>query len=426
MTNQVESAWPRFPDYRIELVPCAMAGQVWAGDVLLAESDACLIVTETDHVDRLYFPETSVHWQHFAENDHTTVCPFKGVATYWDLVGVGTAKPNTAWTYREPLDEVAGIAGYVSFYHHDVRVVLVEEWEDGSKVPAGFPLWGDAAELLRLIDVEPVGPTRFTGPAHGPTRRDVVEGGQFAAQAVVAATKVLSGQRVTSASMIFTKAASFTAPVDVDVEVLRRGRTFSTAEVRISQHDSLRCVGLLLADSGASDAIRDVESMPDVPGPESAVPFAGFNMPGRELRIVDGAYDPDPERVGPPAINAWARFRHDPGEPHLHQALLAQSTTHWTIAAGMLPHRGFGEALAHRTLSTGIMKATIAFHDDVDVTEWLLYANRAFWAGRGLVQGDGRLYTRDGRLAASYTVQAMIREFDRDPATMGRDSSTAM
>jgi uncharacterized protein (DUF427 family)/acyl-CoA thioesterase len=424
--TQVESAWGRFPDYRIDILPCVMTGQAWLGDVLLAESDHCLVVAETDHVDRLYFPESAVCWGYFVESDHTTVCPFKGVATYWSLGDTDAAGRNVMWTYREPLAEVDGLRGHVSFYDTDVRVVVVEPWPDGTAVPATFPLWGDAAELLRLIDVEASGPCRFVGAAHGPTRRDVVEGGQFAGQAIVATSKVLADQRVTSASMIFTKSASFTAPVDVSVEVLRRGRTFSTTEVRVSQHDSLRCVGLLLADSGASDVIRDVEPMPEVPGPDAATPFAGFSMPGRDLRIVDGAYDPDPDRVGPPMINAWVRFRDDPGALHLHQALLAQSTTHWTIAAGMMPHPGFGEAMAHRTLSTGIMKATIAFHDDVDVTDWLLYANRAFWSGRGLVQGEGRVYTQDGRLAASYTVQAMVRDFQRDPAAMGHDSSTAM
>ena len=59
MTTSVESAWPAHPDYRIELIPCRLTGQVWDGDVLLAESNECLIVTETDHVDRLYFPEQS-------------------------------------------------------------------------------------------------------------------------------------------------------------------------------------------------------------------------------------------------------------------------------------------------------------------------------------------------------------------------------
>lgn len=424
--NNVQSLWPDYPNYRIDLTPCKLTGQVWAGDTLLAESDACLIVTETDHEDRLYFPESSVDWQYFESSDQTTVCPFKGRAGYWNLVGPHGPRANAVWTYRTPLPEVAGLKGYVSFYDHGLRIVVVERWPDGTEVPATFPLWGDAAELLRLIDVEPTSDRKFIGPAHGPTRRDVVEGGQFVAEAIVAATKALPGQRITSVSMIFTKAASFTAPVEVDVDVLRHGRTFSTTEVRISQHGSLRSVGLLLADSGAEDVIRDSAPMPDTPGPEDAVQFAGFGMPGREIRIVDAAYDLDPERIGPPTIDAWVRFREAPDEQYLHQALLAQSTTHWTIAAGMRPHRGFGEARAHDTLSTGIMKATIAFHEDVDVSDWLLYSNRAFWSGRGLVQGEGRVHTRDGRLAASYTIQAMVREFSRSPADMGRDSRTAM
>ena len=62
--------------------------------------------------------------------------------------------------------------------------------------------------------------------------------------------------------MIFTKAASFDAPVNLTVEVLRRGRSFSSAEVRASQHGKLRSAGIVLADSGARDVMRDVERMP--------------------------------------------------------------------------------------------------------------------------------------------------------------------
>jgi acyl-CoA thioesterase II len=92
----------------------------------------------------------------------------------------------------------------------------------------------------------------------------------------------------------------------------------------------------------------------------------------------------------------------------------------------MLPHAGYGEANAHVTLSTGIMSIAMAFHDDVDVTEWLLYANPAIYAGHGLAQGEGHVFTRDGRLVATYTVQAMIREFVREPGDLGLDASNAM
>ena len=423
MAIEIESAWPRYPEYQIDLTPCGATGQAWLGDTLLAESDDCLLVTETKHVDRLYFPEKAVRWGLFEQTDHHSICPFKGQADYWSLKGPDPVAENVVWAYRSPFPEVAGLEGYVCFYHERVRVVAIERWPDGLLVTTGFPTWGDESDLLRLIDVQPTG-GRFVGPAYE-TERNVVEGGQLLANAIVAASKVVPSQRVTSASMIFSKAAAFDVPVDIAVEVLRGGRTFSTVEVRVNQEGSLRSVGSVLMDSGSADVIRHAVAMPDVAGPDEAVPF-DFRVSGRQLRVVDASYDPDPDRVGPPEIYVWARFRDAPGEAYLHAALLAQSTTHWTIGAAMLPHAGFGESSAHVTLSTGIMQTSIAFHDEVDVTEWLLYANPAIWSGRGLAQGQGRVFTRDGRLVASYMVQAMIRRFERDPAEMGHDYRTAM
>jgi acyl-CoA thioesterase len=286
------------------------------------------------------------------------------------------------------------------------------------------PTWGDARDLLRLMDVEEVAPGRFVGPPY-PTPRNVVEGGQLLGEAIVAASKTVPGQRVVTAHMIFAKAASFDDPLDVAVEVLRRGRTFSTVEVRISQLEQLRSAGLLLLDAGAPDAIRGWLPMPEVKGPDEAVPY-DFGVTGRDLRVIDAAYDADPEQVGAPEICTWVRFDEDPGEPYLHQALAAQSATHWTIAAAMRPHKGIGEVQAHRTLSTGIMSISLAFHDEVDVTDWLLYVNPSTYAGRGLAQGDGHVWAQDGRLVASYTVQATIRGFDRSPESMGMDWSNVM
>ena len=424
----IESAWGKYPGYEINLVPCTATARVWHGDLLLAESDACLRVEETKHVDRLYFPEEHVHWQHFEANDHHSVCPFKGEADYWSLTATEQPEENLVWTYRRPFDEVGGIEGYVAFYHEKVRIELEEPWpgsDAGAVTTYRFPAWGDASDLLGLIDVEQAGPNHFVAPAYRDTTRNVVEGGQMLAQAIVAASKTMPDQRVTSAYMIFSKAAAFDAPLDLHVDVLRPGRTFSTIEVRVSQDDALRSTGLLLLDSGAPDVFRGAAEMPSVPGPYESEPL-DMRVTGRDLRVVDGAYSPDPDRVGPPEIHTWVRFRDAPAEPYLHAALLAQSTTHWTIAAAMRPHKGFGEADAHVTLSTGIMSVSIAFHDDVDVTEWLLYANPSTYAGRGLAQGEGRVFTQDGRLVASYSVQAMIRGFARDPNALGLDATNAM
>jgi len=425
----IESAWPKHPDYRIDLTPVDSTARVWFGDLLLAETNRALLLEETRHVDRLYIPHEDVRWEHltFAEGMHT-ICPFKGQADYWDLTAVEPAETNIVWAYPEPFDEVAGIKGYVCFYQERTRIEIDEPWPGD---PPGyvrrrrFPVWGDAAELVRLMDVEPAGDARFLAPAYGQTTRNVVEGGQMLGEAIVAACKTVPGQRVTSAFMTFSKAAAHDQPQDLAVEVLRSGRTFSTVQVRVDQDGSFRGAALLLLGADAPDTIRSTAPMPDVPGPEEAA-FLDMAVAGRELRIVDGAYDPDPDRIGPPEIYAWCRFRDDPGPQHLHAALLAQSTTHWTIAAAMRPHPGFGEARAHVDLSTGVMSCAIAFHDEVDVRDWLLYANPAIYAGRGLAQGEGRVYTRDGRLVANYSCQVMIRDFEKRPDQMGLDYSNAM
>jgi acyl-CoA thioesterase len=82
--------------------------------------------------------------------------------------------------------------------------------------------------------------------------------------------------------------------------------------------------------------------------------------------------------------------------------------------------------MAHSTLSTGAITITVAFLEDVDVTQWLLYTNPAVFAGNGLVQGEGRVFTEDGRLVATYSCHGMVRAFGRDPSAMGLDWSNAM
>lgn len=277
---------------------------------------------------------------------------------------------------------------------------------------AGAPAWTQA-ELLRLMDVEPQGAGRYLAPAHGPTIRNVVEAGQMLGSAVAAAAKEVPQQRVTSVSMIFSRVAKHTEPLEVEVDMLRSGRTLGTGQIHIRQRDSLCCAGIALLDTTAPDLVRSAALMPQVDPPKGLRPMAipGTEVQGREIRVVDDAYDPDPDRLGPPELFVWTRFRDAPEHDHQHAALLTQSTTHWTVAAALRPHAGFGEAMAHRTISTGITMATITFHDDADVSQWLLYATRITYAGRGHAQSEGQIFSEDGHLVASYGVHAMLRAF---------------
>lgn len=279
------------------------------------------------------------------------------------------------------------------------------------------PPW-DQAELLRLMDVQAHGGCRYVAPAHGSGDRNVVEAGQLLGDAVVAASKEIPSHRVTSASMVFSRAATHDAPVELDLDVLRSGRTLATVQARSTQHGSLRSAGTVLMDAGAPDLVRSAAPMPDVdpPGRLHSIEYPGMVVGGRDMRVVDDAYDWDPEHVGPPELFVWTRFEESPGPGYLHAALLSQSTTHWTIAAALRPHAGFSETMAHESISTGITMVTVAYHDPVDVTRWLLYATRVIYAGDGTAQSEGRVYTEEGRLVASYTVHAILRAFARGKA----------
>ncbi len=120
----VESAWDRFPDYRIDLVAVRGTARVWHGELLLAESREALRLIETDHVERLYLPEEDVRLELFESNDHHTVCPFKGEADYWSLEQGEPPVSDVFWTYRKPFPQVVGIKGYLGVYHEKVRVEI--------------------------------------------------------------------------------------------------------------------------------------------------------------------------------------------------------------------------------------------------------------------------------------------------------------
>ncbi len=288
-----------------------------------------------------------------------------------------------------------------------------------------FPAWGDEDDLLHLIDASPSEPSRFVAPGYHERSRNVVEGGQLLAQALVAAAKTVPEQLLVSVYVTFPKAATFDEPIELSVEPLRLGRTFSTLSVRGEQDGTLVSPVLVLMGVDTEDVIRDAVTMPEVAGPMDSEPYE-MRVIGRAVRVVDGAYSPDPDRIGPPELYTWLRFRDDPAELYLRRALLAQATTHWTIAAAMRPHPGIGEADAHVDLSTGPMSVSISFHDDVWLDQWVLYANQATWAGRGLCHGEGLVFSQDGRLLASYSMDAMIRRFAWDRAAAGNGRMTAI
>jgi acyl-CoA thioesterase II len=98
-----------------------------------------------------------------------------------------------------------------------------------------------------------------------------------------------------------------------------------------------------------------------------------------------------------------------PDDPLLSRALLGFASDGFLIGAAMRPHRGIGQSMAHRELSTSVIAHTISFHEPFGAADWLLLHQRSSWAGRGRSVGEGAVHTVDGRLVAGFTQENMIR-----------------
>lgn len=87
-----------------------MARAIWGG-VVLAESDQTIVV-EGNH----YFPRSSVVSEYFDESSRQTRCPWKGMASYFDVVVDGNVNAGAAWYYTDPKPAAADIKDYVAFW----------------------------------------------------------------------------------------------------------------------------------------------------------------------------------------------------------------------------------------------------------------------------------------------------------------------
>jgi acyl-CoA thioesterase II len=274
-----------------------------------------------------------------------------------------------------------------------------------------FPNWGDAADLIDLLDVRCDGDGSCQCAAKQDWMRPVVEGSQILGQAIVAASRRSPNRRVVSASMIFPRAADARSSYTMQLVPITDGRTFTALRAHATQGDRTCAFGTLLLDVTAPDVIRHHDPAPDVPGPYDSAPF-DMGVTGRDLRVVGDAYTGDPDApVGPPELSAWVRFRQVPDDGAIHAGLLAQFTGHMPIAAALRPHAGIGQDQAHRTLSTAISAISLALHAEVRADRWVLYHHRSTFAGDGMTHAECRVYDEDGGLLASFAVEAMVRNF---------------
>ena len=83
---------------------------IWNGQVIAESSDT--VVVEGNH----YFPADSIRREFFADSVTSTVCGWKGTASYYSLNVDGSTNKDAAWYYPDPKSAAAEIKGRVAFW----------------------------------------------------------------------------------------------------------------------------------------------------------------------------------------------------------------------------------------------------------------------------------------------------------------------
>jgi acyl-CoA thioesterase len=266
--------------------------------------------------------------------------------------------------------------------------------------------------LPDILELDDAGEGRYEihMPSESAEGRDVVFSGQYLAQMIMAADRTHgSSKDVRSIHAVFARAATYTKPIELQVETILDGRSWASDTITAVQAGKVMARGEVLLNIVEGDLLRHEMAAPSLPGPDEAAPSKDLYFPGVELRRVD---DDDLRIDGAPAIATWFRFPERLDSVAANQAVLSWGTCGQLIGLAMRGSNAVEISQAHVSISTGVIAHTVHFVERFDVSDWLQMSQHVIHAGNGRVHGRGVVHTRDGRLVASFHQDAMARKFE--------------
>lgn len=104
------------PKHRLFWHPFPRRIRAVFGNQVVLDSTHAKLLHESNVLPQLYVPHADVRADLLQASAHRTHCPFKGDAAYHSVhVGERIAE-NAVWSYPDPLDSAAWLAGHVAMY----------------------------------------------------------------------------------------------------------------------------------------------------------------------------------------------------------------------------------------------------------------------------------------------------------------------
>ncbi len=278
-------------------------------------------------------------------------------------------------------------------------------------------------DLLDLLDLEQIEENIFRGRSR-PAIVPRVFGGQVAAQALVAAGRTVPEDRLPhSLHAYFLRTGDPGAPIVYTVDRMNDGRSFTARRVVAVQHGQ-PIFALSASFQRWEEGMEHQAPMPSAPDPET-LPTAEERLPAYGLdgavvekmlearAAVDLRYVDDPPfgRYGEPReprSQVWFRANGKLDDDPLLHVVLATYVSDMTLLDSILLAHGRGGWAVGDVVGASLDHA-MWFHRPFRADEWLLYDQESPSASGGRGLGQGRIYTRDGRLAISVIQEGVVR-----------------
>lgn len=119
-------AYEKYPEHTLVFDAEPAALRVRVGDVVVAETRAGLRLIEGRYPPVVYVPREDVRMEHLARTSHSTHCPFKGDASYYDFQGESETISQLAWSYEDPFDQMAAIRDHLAFYPDRAEIESID------------------------------------------------------------------------------------------------------------------------------------------------------------------------------------------------------------------------------------------------------------------------------------------------------------
>ncbi len=110
--------------HTVTITPADLHVEIRVDGEKVAESDRPVLLEETGLPTRYYLPREDVRMDLLRATSFTTMCPFKGDASYWTLDLGDRVHDGIVWSYERPIAGAEGIAGLLCFYNDRVELTV--------------------------------------------------------------------------------------------------------------------------------------------------------------------------------------------------------------------------------------------------------------------------------------------------------------